>query len=114
MQYAQIIKNMLTKFGGGYNYSSNNNCCLLISKENMIMQEKCYWAMHKECATCEYWNGPRRIVSDNRVVYVPTDYQSAMGTCCGDNRTYRGKQTHASLSGGVSVTCWTCMRGLKI
>ena len=71
---------------------------------------KTYWAMKHECATCAYWNGERRFVSDNRVVECPSNYDNAMGVC-GGNSANRGKMTHASLHSGER--CWVCMRGLR-
>ena len=69
-----------------------------------------YWALKHECATCEYWDGPRRIESDPRVVKCPDDYDQAKGVCQGRSHN-RGKRTHASTHCGEQ--CWVCMRGLK-
>ncbi len=71
-----------------------------------------YWTIKKQCATCAYWNGPRRMKSDPRVVECPNDYNSAMGMCQGTRfPAKRGKLTHASTCAGGGM-CWSCAKGL--
>lgn len=56
-----------------------------------------YWALKHPCCTCEYWDGPCTIQSDSRVVECPP---CAVGTCCGPNRTNRGKRVSAGTYAG--------------
>lgn len=65
------------------------------------------WAMKHECATCEYWNGHRRINSDPRTI----DYEGK-GICEGFSH-HRGQEVHGSTHVGGFSSCWTCKRGLK-
>ena len=53
-----------------------------------------YWAHSHQCVSCQYWNGPRSIHSDPRVVEAPS---GAKGTCMGNSRSYRGKEVSAGL-----------------
>ena len=70
-----------------------------------------YWTLHKQCATCAYWNGPRQLQSDPRVVRCPDNYDQAKGMCQGTQfPAQRGKMVHASLHAG---NCWICASGLK-
>ena len=72
---------------------------------------KTFFAINKECATCEYWDGPRRINSDPRTVQCPDG--QVPGTCCSPNSNFRGRQMKSSTGGGVSVTCYRRWRYLK-
>ena len=72
-----------------------------------------YWTMKKQCATCEYWDGPRSFQSDPRVVKCPDNYDAAKGVCSGTRfPAQRGKMTHASTCAGGGM-CWECARGLS-
>ena len=69
---------------------------------------KTFWAMKKECATCEYWDGPRIIQSDPRVVECENGY--TVGICNGTSH-YRGKQVIAGLKCGAKCyKRWHCLK----
>ena len=67
-----------------------------------------YWAHKHECVSCQFWNGPRNVKSDPRVVETPP---RSTGMCCGKNRYYRGKQVQASLhiGGEACFVLWNCL-----
>jgi len=69
---------------------------------------KSFWTMKKECATCEFWDGIRKITSDPRV--VDCEHGHVQGICCG-NSSSRGKQVPASMSGCRNYKCWHCLKG---
>ena len=68
-----------------------------------------YWASRHQCATCQYWSGPRQVGSDPRVVQCDP---GAKGICTGYNRQYRGKQVSCSLyvGGGACYEMWSRLR----
>ena len=68
---------------------------------------KTFWTMKRECATCEYWDGPRKIKSDPRV--VDCEHGNVVGTCCGQG-IHRGKQVPAGLSTTGCYKCWHCLK----
>ena len=68
-------------------------------KEELIMDS--YWSVKKECATCEFWNGPREVTSNPKIVHAEP---SAYGICCGSNKSNRGRQMRPGTSAGGS--CW--------
>jgi hypothetical protein len=58
-----------------------------------------YFAKSHNCCTCEYWDGPRQIQHDPRVIECSP---SAKGVCCGPSMNRRGK----TISGGTRVSDW--------
>ena len=72
-----------------------------------------YRTSQKQCATCEYWRGPREFQTDPHVVKCPLSYAAAQGLCQSTNpHANRGKMVHAG-SRVASGTCWVCARELK-
>ncbi len=69
-----------------------------------------YWAFKHPCCTCEYWDGPRQIKSDPRVIECPP---GAKGVCCGPNRSYRGKTVQAGLYVGNWRSCYELKHGME-
>lgn len=67
------------------------------------------WAMKKQCATCEYWEGERQLCSDPRVVECK---MSDLGLCTGPDGAYRGKKVSAGTC--VGKRCWACWHCLKM
>lgn len=69
---------------------------------------KSFWTKKKECATCEYWDGPRQITHNPD--FVECENALVMGTCCGVSHN-RGKQVMAGqCSGGLCWRCWHCLK----
>lgn len=68
-----------------------------------------YWAMRHECVSCQYWNGPREVKSDPRVVEADPGEE---GICMGPNSTRRGKPVQPGLHiGGERCYCmWYCLK----
>lgn len=67
-----------------------------------------YWAHNHQCATCEYWNGPRNLKTDSRVVEANS---GSTGICMGTNRIYRGKEVRpgTKIGGGYCYCRWYCL-----
>ena len=53
-----------------------------------------FWVHKHECVSCQYWDGPRSVKSDSRV--VESSY-GAKGTCMGPNSSYRGRMVDSGL-----------------
>ena len=48
-----------------------------------------YWAKNHECATCEFWSGPRETKKNPCIVEAKAGVR---GICMGHNRRFRGKE----------------------
>lgn len=69
---------------------------------------KTFWTIKKECATCEYWDGPRKVHSDTRVVECESGY--TVGVCNGTGH-HRGQQVIAGLKCGANCyKRWRCLK----
>lgn len=69
------------------------------------MGAKTYWTMKKECATCEFWSGPRHLKSDSRVVECE---MMSEGQCTSPNSRSRGKMRKPGDSvGGGCYQKWS-------
>lgn len=58
-----------------------------------------FYANNQQCATCEYWDGPRKVKPNPSYVECP-DYQ-VKGVCCGNGKL-RGKSVYATSTYGKS------------
>lgn len=61
----------------------------------------------RNCATCQYWGGDRRVSQSQRyTVETPIlPYEMQLGVCRGNNPDKRGKMTHPSSSYTIAG-CW--------
>lgn len=68
-----------------------------------------FWAMHHQCACCEYWAGERKVKHDPRL--VEADYNSR-GLCTSpSNKARRGQQMAPGIhAGGLCFVCWRCLK----
>ena len=48
-----------------------------------------YWAKNRECATCEFWGGPRTLTKNPCVVEAKAWVK---GICTGQSRRFRGRE----------------------
>lgn len=56
-----------------------------------------FYANNHQCATCEYWDGPRKVTRDPTFVECPS--RQTKGVCCGNGKM-RGKSVDASATYG--------------
>lgn len=63
----------------------------------------------KACATCTYWNGPRKVNPFKNG--VSCDRGSTMGTCANLKSSFKNKQTKAEYASCSKYERWNALSG---